>query len=206
MNVRGGPGTNYPVVGTALTNQKFDITGKNAAGDWWRIDYKGNNVWIYAPFVTATNADRIVAVPTPVPPTPTPQPTATPRPQTTQIGSEEEIFLYAAAIVIADQTSMGRLEIYRNSTAREKAEPVDMTAGLLVKLSPLCDMSIANLVSMVHASGQVLDDAGYTARTGLPARQLLTLAVTQWIEQNPHHTVTCAELFAVGVQSMLESE
>ena len=40
MNVRGGPGTNYHVIGTASPSEKFVITGKNPGlGDWWQIDF-----------------------------------------------------------------------------------------------------------------------------------------------------------------------
>ena len=73
MNVRGGPGTNYAIVGAAAAGARLEITGKNAGGDWWRIDYQGQHGWIYAPFVTATNADGVEVAPTPVPP-PTPVP------------------------------------------------------------------------------------------------------------------------------------
>ena len=41
MNIRGGPGTNYAIVGAAAAGARLEITGKNAGGDWWRIDYQG---------------------------------------------------------------------------------------------------------------------------------------------------------------------
>ncbi len=62
MNVRAGPGTEYDNVGAATIGQEFPITGKNAAGDWWEINYNGQTAWIYAPFVTATNADNVPVV------------------------------------------------------------------------------------------------------------------------------------------------
>ena len=76
MNVRAGPGTDYPVVGGATVGDEFPITGKNEEGDWWQIDYSGQTGWIYAPFVTATNAENVpvaAVIPAP-PPTPTPTP------------------------------------------------------------------------------------------------------------------------------------
>ncbi len=80
MNVRGGPGTNYPIIGTASPGQQYPITGKNPVGDWWKINYKNKVGWVYTPLVTATNSESVkVAVripPTPKPPTPT----RTPRP------------------------------------------------------------------------------------------------------------------------------
>ena len=59
MNVRAGPGTDYPAVGAATFGQEFPITGQNAEGDWWQIDIDGQAGWIYAPFVTASNAENV---------------------------------------------------------------------------------------------------------------------------------------------------
>ena len=92
MNVRGGPGTNYHVIGTASPGQRFAITGKNPGlGDWWQIDYSGETGWVYGPLVTATNANSVlvaVVIPapppptaTPIPPTPVPAPTQPPAPR-----------------------------------------------------------------------------------------------------------------------------
>lgn len=82
MNVRQGPGTNYPIIGTALVGQQFLITGKNGAGDWWKIQYNGQDGWAFGQLVTATNAEpvRVAAPPTSTPTPKPPTPTRTPRP------------------------------------------------------------------------------------------------------------------------------
>ena len=54
MNVRGGPGTFYPVLGTASAGEQFAITGKNSSGSWWRINYNEQSGWVYGPLVTAS--------------------------------------------------------------------------------------------------------------------------------------------------------
>ncbi len=82
VNIRSGPGTSYGLVGSAQVGESFRATGKNAAGDWWQIDYKGQPGWIFAQLVTASGtegvavAQNIPAAPTaaPVPPTNTPAP------------------------------------------------------------------------------------------------------------------------------------
>ena len=88
MNVRGGPGTNYNVIGTASPGQEFRITGKNPGlGDWWQIDYQGRTGWVFGQLVTATNAQPVqvaLNIPAPPPPTATPVPPPTPVPQPTQ--------------------------------------------------------------------------------------------------------------------------
>ena len=68
INVRQGPGTNYPVIDTAAPGEQYVVTGKSPGlGDWWQISYKGGTAWIYAPLVTATDAESVQVVATPVP-------------------------------------------------------------------------------------------------------------------------------------------
>ena len=206
MNLRSGPGTNYPIVQVAEVRDIFDITGRNAQGTWWRIDVEGENAWVYAPYVTATNADRIRSVPTPLPPRPTPQPTATPRPQTSQISSGEEAYAYAAALVFFDQMSMGTLDEWTNSPDSQKNRAVQISASLLTQLTRWCGLSTEEMADLVGEFGKVLDDTGYTARTGLPVRQLLMYFMSEFAEENPIRTASCEELFEVGAMSLLESE
>ena len=68
MNVRQGPGINYPIIDTAAPGEQYIISGKNPGpGDWWQIDYKGRTAWVYAPLVTATDAENVQVVATPDP-------------------------------------------------------------------------------------------------------------------------------------------
>ncbi|MCY4082027.1 MAG: SH3 domain-containing protein [Caldilineaceae bacterium] len=60
MNVRGGPGTDHPVIGTAVAGRRFPIVGQNSAGDWWQIFYEGRLGWIYGGLVTAIGDTREV--------------------------------------------------------------------------------------------------------------------------------------------------
>jgi uncharacterized protein YraI len=78
MNIRGGPGTNYNVLGGATTGQTFPITGKNNDGSWWQINYNGQAGWVFSQLVTAQNAESVaVATNIPAPPVqPTPAPVA----------------------------------------------------------------------------------------------------------------------------------
>ena len=90
MNIREGPGTNYPVIGVASVGQNLPITGKNHRGDWWQVTYNGHRGWVFGELVTAVNAERIqIALVIPAPPAfptatnvvaalPTPKPTIVP--------------------------------------------------------------------------------------------------------------------------------
>jgi hypothetical protein len=85
VNVRGGPGVNYPILGEVRQGQTFDITGKNPNGDWWQFIYEGRTGWITAGMVTARGTARVqVAANIPAPPTsPPPPPTTPPQPTNT---------------------------------------------------------------------------------------------------------------------------
>ena len=86
MNVRSGPGTNYAVIGSATAGQRFIVTGKNPQGDWWQVNFNGQNGWVFGSLVSAQNTGGVqVAANIPAPPPPTatpvpPPPTATPVP------------------------------------------------------------------------------------------------------------------------------
>ncbi|MBX2997950.1 MAG: PD40 domain-containing protein [Caldilineaceae bacterium] len=53
VNLRGGPGTTFPIVGNAVAGAEFPILGRNEAGDWYLIDRgAGLSSWIFAQLVT----------------------------------------------------------------------------------------------------------------------------------------------------------
>lgn len=72
VNVRGGPGTNYPVLGQVKLGQLFEAIARTSAGDWLEICCpvtSGETGWISAPLMTLTSA--IDALPLGnIPPTP----------------------------------------------------------------------------------------------------------------------------------------
>ncbi len=81
MNVRGGPGTNYGIVGGANQGERYPVTGRNEDSSWWQIDYNGQAGWVFNDLVTTTNVESVAvaqnipaAPPTAVPPTATPVP------------------------------------------------------------------------------------------------------------------------------------
>jgi hypothetical protein len=85
VNVRNGPGTTYLIIGSANAGQRFAVTAKSPAGDWWQINYNGSPGWVFAQLVTASNTQAVAVaqnIPAPPPPTnpPAPPPTSTPVP------------------------------------------------------------------------------------------------------------------------------
>ena len=76
INVRSGPGTEYPIVGVLVAGQKVPALGKSAGGGWVLVAYPGvpgGTAWAYS-FLITVRGDLPVIAP---PPTPTPQVTPT---------------------------------------------------------------------------------------------------------------------------------
>lgn len=87
LNVRQGPGTNYPVIGRLPEGATARITGRDPFSAWWQIEYassQGDRGWVSggSQYSTATNTGAVPVVDPPplaVPPT-SPPPTATTAP------------------------------------------------------------------------------------------------------------------------------
>ncbi len=82
VNVRSGPGTNYSAIGQARNGERYDITGKNAAGNWYQINFNGQSGWVTSQYVIVEGDPVSVQVAGNIPAAPV-QPTARPRPQPT---------------------------------------------------------------------------------------------------------------------------
>lgn len=78
INVRSGPGTEYPIVGVLVAGQIVPAYGRSAAGLWIQIGYPGipeGVAWVYSPLVTVLRGSELPIIEPP--PTPTPQVTPT---------------------------------------------------------------------------------------------------------------------------------
>jgi len=76
INVRSGPGVNYPKVGVLINRQEVPALAKTEGGIWIKIVYPGvpeGVAWVYAPYVRVKEELPII----PKPPTPTPETTPT---------------------------------------------------------------------------------------------------------------------------------
>lgn len=73
LNVRAGPGTNYPIIGQLALGTTAQVRGRSADGQWWQIAFPagpGGLGWVFGELVQVTDAARAVAVAA-APPTPT---------------------------------------------------------------------------------------------------------------------------------------
>jgi uncharacterized repeat protein (TIGR01451 family) len=84
LNVRQGPGTNFPVINTVAQGETVTVLSRNPVGDWWRvccISGTDQDGWVAAQFIQPNfdlgQANVLIAVDGALP-TPPPEPTATP--------------------------------------------------------------------------------------------------------------------------------
>jgi hypothetical protein len=77
MNVRGGPGTNYPVVGPGPAGETAKVLGRNADSSWLQVEYPltdDGTGWVYAALVQINGdpqtAEFVQAPPAPAAPPP----------------------------------------------------------------------------------------------------------------------------------------
>jgi len=102
VNLRFGPGTDYPVVGAAKSGSQYNITGRNQDGSWLEVCCINDKaVWVAKSVVEVGGDLGVIAVAKNIPPTPIPLPTSTEAPAATakqkdfgsgfpQIGEEVE--------------------------------------------------------------------------------------------------------------------
>ena len=198
MNIRRGPSTNYDVVGYATEGEELTVTGRNADGTWWRIEFEGKSAWIYALYVTATNTDGIRAVATPAPPAPTRAPTPTPQ-------AQFELYELAYFVVTLDQKSIGRGVSWENTSTAEQAEVVGAMGTLLLIASAYCDLSAYEMTEVIYKYGAIVDDSGYSRRNEYAPRTNLLYELTQYAEDNPRRN-SCDQLMEWRVNLLLAEE
>lgn len=90
VNVRAGPDTGHPSVGTAQSGGVYRVQATTPQRDWFRIEFGGQVGWVFGGLVTPLGVDGVPVIaslpptppptetPTPVPPTPTATPTPAP--------------------------------------------------------------------------------------------------------------------------------
>jgi uncharacterized protein YraI len=78
INVRAGPGTNYPVVTQLEPGQEAPVIGRNGDDSWWQIDLisaaEGSEAvgWVYGELVILNGDDGAIPIAKAPPPLPTP--------------------------------------------------------------------------------------------------------------------------------------
>jgi uncharacterized protein YraI len=56
VNVRSGPGTEYTIIGKLTPAESLDITGQNGDNDWLRVNFNGQEGWVFLNVVDVNGA------------------------------------------------------------------------------------------------------------------------------------------------------
>ena len=79
VNLRGGPGTNYPVVGSAAVGKPYQVTGRNKDGTWLELCcVNGKAAWVLRSLVTVNGSATSIPLAKSIPPPPAAKPAAAP--------------------------------------------------------------------------------------------------------------------------------
>lgn len=62
VNVRSGPGTNYAVIGSLTGSTEITLVGRNEAEDWLRVDFNGQEGWIFAQLLDVDGDAALLSV------------------------------------------------------------------------------------------------------------------------------------------------
>jgi hypothetical protein len=76
VNMRTGPGTNFPIIVTIPPAVQVAVTGRNADASWYQVVFNGQQGWTSAQYLRTSCVSGVLIVNTPALPTaPTPVPT-----------------------------------------------------------------------------------------------------------------------------------
>lgn len=160
VNIRVGPGTQFPIVGIAPQGAEGEIIGRSVDGLWWAVSVPSapNSLgWVAAAYVEATNVDAVPVMPTP----PLPEITAAIQDGATY-AVPQNVILYSASRVLREGNRAYDLEdIYAvDATPGAQAEIIANHA-MQPALSP--DRS---MLAFYSQQSDKLGVGGYDVATG----------------------------------------
>lgn len=142
VNVRTGPGVNYPQVGILIAGQTAPALGRSPGGEWIQIVYPGvagNVAWVYAAFVVLQTFQPGGLPVVEPPPTPTPRVTSTIDPT------------LAAQFNLGEATAT-RLPTFTSAPALPEATPIstgDSGAGGFPPILAILGLLVVGLFGVV---------------------------------------------------------
>ena len=160
VNIRTGPGTQYPIVGIAPLDTEGEIVGRSADGQWWAASVPSapnEQGWVAAAYVEASNADDVPVLPAP----PLPEVTAA-----IQEGAPYEVpqnvILYSASRVVQEGNRVYELEdIY--AVAATPGAQAEMVANNAMQPALSPDRT---MLAFYSQQSDKLGVGGYDVETG----------------------------------------
>ena len=160
VNVRVGPGTNFPVVGIAPEGTEGEIVGVSEDGQWWVASVPSapnGQGWVAAAYVEATGADNVPVIPAPA----LPAQTAAIQPGVAYQPAPGTI-LYSASRVVQEGNRVYELEdVYAVSSTPGSQPQMVANNAMQPALSP--DRSV---LAFHSTQADKLGLGGYDVNTG----------------------------------------
>ena len=88
INLRSGPGTNYPIVGSAHLGESYHVEAQSGSGAqlWYLVSVPGTrSAWVFGTLVQLSPANAIIEPAMTIPPSPLPTMTPSPTPSATSL-------------------------------------------------------------------------------------------------------------------------
>jgi uncharacterized protein YraI len=63
LNMRAGPGSQYPIVATIESNGSVEILGCLEEAQWCQVNWQGNEGWSYSEYLAITETGEQIFVP-----------------------------------------------------------------------------------------------------------------------------------------------
>ena len=127
VNVRTGPGLNFPVIGIAPLGSTLEIVGVSTDGTWWVVNVPAApqcNGWVSEEFVEVENGQGVMVIPSPPGPTPVVTPTATPTPAPDITFTANRTTINAGQLSVFDIYGNRILE-FVGGLLKQRLQPID---------------------------------------------------------------------------------
>ena len=110
VNVRTGPGTAFSIIGTVEQGDRFDIGGRNGAGDWLEFCcVNGQRGWIFAQLLIVSQATTSIPLAQFIPAAPAPANTPVSSPNTPAPAPQPPPAQGGNALELYDDNGNGRI-------------------------------------------------------------------------------------------------
>jgi uncharacterized protein YgiM (DUF1202 family) len=213
-NVRGGPGTEFPIIGGTITGQTVNIVGRNADSTWYLLDFENIATgWVSAELVANAPAAETIPVFN-ADGTPVVAPTATPV-------AGGSLALPTPTPVVAANTATATAATTNTTaaaaaTAATAADPA--TTAYLASVTELVNaydvalVALDTLIAEARANNSRLTDTAWVARLNTAVTQLRQTNATVGELQAPatlnavqENLVAAARQYNLAANALLEA-
>jgi uncharacterized protein YraI len=208
-NVRGGPGTEFPIIGGTVTGQSVNIVGRNADSTWYLLDFENIATgWVSAELVANAPAAETIPVFN-ADGTPVVAPTATP-------AAGGSLVLPTPTPVVAANTTTTNTTAAAAATAATAADPA--TTAYLASVTELVNaydvalVALDTLIAEARANNSRLTDTAWVARLNTAVTQLRQTNATVGELQAPatlnavqENLVAAARQYNLAANALLEA-